>query len=613
MHESVNLHDSDKGPRGDVAVLKTLFRYLWPEGEGAIKVRVVTAASAIFLAKAATVTVPIILKFAVDALSVEAIAAIPVALILAYGAARLSTTLFGNLRDAIFARVGMRAIRRSAVEVLTHLHTLSLRFHLERQTGALDRTMARGTSAISNIISITLFNVLPTLFELVMVTLILWRAFSGWFALVTFVTVTAYIAFTVITTEWRLKFRREANALDNKASTRAVDSLLNYETVKAFGNEDHETRAYDEVMEKYEDASVKNTVSLATLNIGQAGIIAIGTTGLMVMAARGIVTGTMTVGDFVMVNTYMIQLAQPLNIFGFVYRSIKQSLVDLEKMFDLLEVGAEVKDEPGAEPLQTQGGEVRFDHVSFAYDPRRPILKDVSFHAPEGHKIAIVGPSGAGKSTIARLLFRFYDVTDGQIQIDEQNIAALQQNTVRAAIGVVPQDTVLFNDTIRYNIGYAKPGATDEEINRAARLAHIDEFIAGLPEGYDTLVGERGLKLSGGEKQRVAIARVILKDPGILLLDEATSALDSHTEKEIQSNLSELARGRTTIVIAHRLSTVQDADEIIVLEQGQVIERGSHNALLKADGAYAALWHKQASGGEGAEPDEKIGQAATAI
>ena len=594
MHEGVNLHDSASGPRGDVAVLKTLFRYLWPAGENGIKARVLTAAAVIFIAKGATVTVPIILKFAVDTLSVETLTAIPMALILAYGAARLSTTLFGNLRDAIFARVGMRAIRRSAVEVLTHLHQLSLRFHLERQTGALDRTMSRGTSAISNIISITLFNVLPTLFELVMVTLILWRAFSGWFALVTFVTVAAYIAFTVITTEWRLKYRREANALDNKASTRAVDSLLNYETVKAFGNEAHETKAYDEVMGKYEDASVRNTVSLATLNIGQAAIIALGTTGLMVMAARGIVSGTMTVGDFVMVNTYMIQLAQPLNIFGFVYRSIKQSLVDLEKMFDLLEVDAEVKDPLDAPILKTGGGEVVFKDVSFAYDDRRAILKNVSFRVPPGQKVAIVGPSGAGKSTIARLLFRFYDVTSGSIEIDGQAIDTVQQNSVRAAIGVVPQDTVLFNDTIRYNIGYAKPGATDDEIQRAARLAHIDHFIDTLPDGYETLVGERGLKLSGGEKQRVAIARVILKDPCILLLDEATSALDSHTEKEIQSNLMELAQGRTTVVIAHRLSTVQDADEILVLDQGQVVERGTHSALLAADGAYAALWQKQA-------------------
>lgn len=578
--------------RSDFSVLKSLVPFLWPRGDVEIKTRVVFALLAIVAAKVATVFVPYFLKLAVDALEGDLLA-LPLWIILAYGGARLLSLAFGQVRDAIFAKVGVRAIRKSALAVLEHLHRLSLRFHLQRQTGGLSRSIERGTIAIQSLLSITLFNLFPTLFEVSLVTVILWGAFDGWFALVTFSTVLAYVVFTAVTTEWRLKFRREMNQLDNQANTRAIDSLLNYETVKAFGNEKLETEEYDSVMGDYERAAVRTQVSLALMNIGQSAIISIGVTVLMVMAGIGVVNGTMSQGDFVMVNTYMLQLAQPLNFFGFVYRNIKQALVDLEKMFDLLDEVPEVQDTPNAPMLDAGRGAIRFDNVTFAYDSRRPILKGVSFDVPAGKTVAIVGPTGSGKSTIGRLLFRMYDPTGGTITIDGQDITQVRQDSLRSVIGIVPQDTVLFNNSIGYNLGYAKPGSAQEQIEAAARMAHVHEFIDSLPDGYETLVGERGLKLSGGEKQRVAIARVILKESPILLFDEATSALDTHTEKEIQANLAEVSEGRTTVMIAHRLSTIVDADEILVLEDGEIVERGAHADLLAHDGSYASAWRRQ--------------------
>ena len=578
--------------RSDFEVLRSLLPFLWPKGDLEIRARVVLALTAIVAAKIATVFVPYFLKLAVDALDSNVLA-LPLWIILAYGGARLLSLAFGQVRDAIFAKVGVRAIRKSALAILEHLHRLSLRFHLQRQTGGLSRSIERGTIAIQSLLSITLFNLFPTLFEVSLVTVILWGAFDGWFALVTFATVLIYVLFTAITTEWRLKFRREMNQLDNQANTRAIDSLLNYETVKAFGNEKLETEEYDTVMGEYERAAVRTQVSLALMNVGQSAIISIGVTVLMIMAGFGVVNGTMSQGDFVMVNTYMLQLAQPLNFFGFVYRNIKQALVDLEKMFGLLDEVPEIQDQPQAKPLVVSSGHIRFENVTFAYDPRRPILKGVSFDVPEGKTVAIVGPTGSGKSTIGRLLFRMYDITGGQITIDNQDISTVTQHSLRSAIGIAPQDTVLFNNTLGYNLGYAKPGSTQDDIEQAARTAHVHEFIETLPDGYETLVGERGLKLSGGEKQRVAIARVILKGSPILLFDEATSALDTHTEKEIQANLAEVSEGRSTLMIAHRLSTIVDADEILVLEDGEVVERGTHADLLEKNGSYASAWRRQ--------------------
>ena len=593
-------NEEQNGRKGSFRVLLSLWPYLWPPGARGIKARVIFALACIGAAKAATVYTPLFYKQAVDTLSVDSDAALvlPLALILAYGLARVLSLGFNQLRDAVFEKVGQRAMRQAALKVFEHLHALSLRFHLSRQTGGLSRAIERGTKAIESVLNIAVFNIMPTLIEVTLVAGILWVMFDWSFALVTFATVIGYIVFTVTTTEWRLKFRRRMNEADSSANTKAIDSLLNYETVKYFSNEAHEAQRYDRALAGYERAAVQSQGSLSLLNTGQAAIVAGGMTLLMYMAARGIVAGTMTVGDFVLVNTYLMQLAQPLNLFGWVYRSVKQALVDMETMFGLMEEPLEVTDKPHAKPLAVNGGEIVFDDVHFAYDERRPILKGVSFRVGPGRKVAMVGPSGAGKSTVARLLFRFYDVSAGRILIDGQDIRDVEQLSLRQKIGIVPQDTVLFNDTIAYNIDYARPGSDYSEVERAARLAHIHDFISRTPDGYDTLVGERGLKLSGGEKQRVAIARVLLKAPPLLILDEATSALDTATEQEIQANLSEISEGRTTLVIAHRLSTVVDADEILVLDDGRIVERGDHGNLLAQGGMYAAMWQSQLAGEE---------------
>ncbi len=579
--------------------MATLLPYLWPgrdfPGWLELRGRVALAMALLAAAKLVNVYVPILYREVVDLLAGEAapVIVIPLALLAAYGILRVATVAFSELRDAVFAKVAQRAIRTVALDTFRHLHRLALRFHLDRQTGGLSRAIERGTKGIEFLLTFMLFNVLPTLLEIFLVCGILWALFSVWYALVTFVTIAGYIAFTMMVTEWRLKYRRAMNETDSLATTRAIDSLLNYETVKYFGNEEHEARRFDEALRRYEYAAVRSKTSLSALNIGQGVIIAIGLTIIMVMAARGVAAGTMTIGEFVLVNTYLIQLYLPLNFLGFVYREIKQSLADMESMFALLGIDAEVSDRPDAKPLEITEGAVAFEHVDFSYDPRRPILRDVSIEVPAGRTVAIVGPSGAGKSTISRILFRFYDVGGGRVTIDGQDIRDVTQESLRAAIGIVPQDTVLFNDTVYYNIAYGRPSASPAEVEEAARLARVHEFLMGLPDGYQTRVGERGLKLSGGEKQRVAIARTILKRPKILLFDEATSALDTHTEKEIQRSLAEVSAGRTTLVIAHRLSTVVDADEIVVLEAGRVVERGNHAALLAKGGSYAAMWARQ--------------------
>jgi ATP-binding cassette subfamily B protein len=583
--------------------LRSLAPYLWPPGQLEMRARVVIAVLLLIAAKVASVYTPIFYKDAIDTLSMKGGLALmlPVGAILAYGMARVLSLAFGELRDAIFAKVAQRAIRRTGLATFQHLHALSLRFHLDRQTGGLSRAIERGNAAIDTLLRFMLFNILPTLVEILFVVAVLWWILDLWFALVTLATVVLYLAFTLWVTEWRTKYRRQMNETDQEANTKAIDSLLNFETVKYFGNEEHEARRYEASLIRYERAAVRSQVSLSLLNIGQAAIIAIGLTAVMWMAAQGIVDGKLTVGDFVLANTYLIQLYLPLNFFGFVYREVKQALVDIEKMFSLLGVPQEVTDAPGARPLEVQGGTVSFTDVEFGYDPRRVILKGVTFAVPAGHTVAIVGPTGAGKSTVSRLLFRFYDVTAGSVRIDGQDIREVTQASLRAAIGIVPQDTVLFNDTIRYNIAYGRPGASEEEVVAAAQMARIHEFILRLPDGYETKVGERGLKLSGGEKQRVAIARTILKDPAILLFDEATSALDTNTEREIQANLREVSRGKTTLVIAHRLSTVIDADEIIVLADGRIAERGSHADLLAQDGRYAEMWRRQQEAAERGE------------
>ncbi len=582
---------------GHAHAVRDLLPFLWPKGRPDLRARVVIAMVALVVAKGVTVGMPFLYKEAVDALDQDNAAQIAIAavisLIAAYGVARIMMIGFAQLRDGLFARVGQNAVRAVALRTFRHLHALSLRFHLSRRTGGLSRVIERGVKAIEFLLRFTLFNVGPTILELALVAGILWWTFNIWFALVVVLTVGGYVAFTFKVTEWRIGFIRSMNQSDERAHTKAIDSLLNFETVKYFGNERHEADRFDRSMARYEEAAVRSNKSLAWLNTGQAAIFAVGLSVLMGMAAVNVAAGTMTLGDFVLVNTMLIQLYQPLNLLGFVYREIKQALVDMETMFGLLSVGAEVEDKSGAKPLEVEGGAIRFENVDFAYDPARAILKDISFEVPAGRMTAIVGPSGAGKSTISRLLFRFYDVTGGRILIDGQDIREVAQASVRAAIGIVPQDTVLFNDTIRYNIRYGRPDATDEEVEEAARLAQIHDFVMGLPEGYDSQVGERGLKLSGGEKQRVAIARTLLKNPPILLLDEATSALDTHTEKEIQASLAIVSRNRTSLVIAHRLSTVVDADEIIVLDHGRICERGTHGQLLAKDGAYAAMWQRQ--------------------
>jgi len=501
--------------------------------------------------------------------------------------------LLGQVRDAAFASVGQNAIRTLARQVFQHLHGLSLRFHLERQTGGLNRAIDRGTKAIDFILRMALFNILPTVLMVAIFCAILVVEYDVWFAAITLACVVIYVAYTFLVTEWRLKYRRRMNRHDSAANTRAIDSLLNYETVKYFGNEAHETRRFDDSLARYEAAATKSQVSLAFLNIGQGVIIAGGLVGVMVLAAAGVAGGTMTVGDFVAVHAFLLQLAMPLNLLGMVYREVKQSLTDMEKMFELGRIEPEILDRSGAAAREVTGGAVEFDAVDFAYEPRRTVLKGVSFRLAPGRTLAIVGPSGSGKSTVTRLLFRFFDATGGAIRIDGQDIRDVTQASLRAAIGIVPQETVLFNDTLGYNLAYGRPGAGRDEIARVARLAHIDGLIADLPDGYDTLVGERGLKLSGGEKQRVAIARMLLKRPRILIFDEATSALDSKTEKEIQANLCEVSAGFTTIIVAHRLSTVVHADKILVLDAGRVIERGRHHELLALGGAYADMWRRQ--------------------
>ena len=584
-----------------------LLPYLWD-----FRWRVLLALTLLVAAKLANVGVPLVMKEIVDGLNPGldpkfAAAAIPVALLAAYGILRFSTTLFGELRDVVFVRVTQHAIRRVALNVFRHLHALSLRFHLDRQTGGLSRSIERGTAGIEAVLRLAVFNILPTLLEVLMVTAILWHLFDWRFAAVTFTAVVLYIGFTFVFTNWRVRFRRLMNDTDSDAQTKAVDSLLNFETVKYFGNEAHEARRFDEARARYEHAAVKSQVTLNMLNLGQAVIIAFGLGLVMLMAADGVQAKTMTVGQFVLVNTYLMQLYQPLNFLGFVYREIKQGLVDMEQMFRLMSVNQEVADRPGAvvlpaRPALGHEGTVAFRDVHFGYNANREILRGVSFTAAPGSKLAVVGPTGAGKSTISRLLFRFYDVTEGAVEIDGVDVRDMTQTSLRAAIGVVPQDTVLFNDTIGYNIAYGRPGATQDEIEWAARLAQVHDFVMRMPEGYNTRVGERGLKLSGGEKQRVAIARTILKDPRILILDEATSALDSRTEREIETALRTVAANRTTLVIAHRLSTVVDADEILVLQEGRVAERGTHASLLSQGGLYARMWALQAEQGEVAEP-----------
>ncbi len=589
--------------RSDWATLGRLLPYLWR-----YRWRVGAALAFLLAAKAANVGVPVLLKHLVDALSIKpgdaaAILVVPVSLLVGYGLLRLSTSLFTELRELIFAKATEGTARSISLQVFRHLHALSLRFHLERQTGGMTRDIERGTRAVHSLISYSLYSIFPTIVEVAMVLTLLAVKFDAAFAWITGGALVAYIAFTVTVTEWRTKFRREMNELDSSAHTRAIDSLLNYETVKYFGNEDFEARRYDENLERLRRAALKSQTTLSLLNTGQQLIIAAALIAMLWRATQGVVDGRLTLGDLVMINAFMIQLYIPLNFLGVMYREIKQSLTDLDKMFGLMEKHREVDDAPGAPALRVSEGVVRFEHVGFAYDPARPILHDLSFEIPAGKTVAVVGPSGAGKSTLARLLFRFYDVNAGRITIDGQDIRSVTQHSLRGAIGIVPQDTVLFNDTVQYNIAYGRPGSTRDEVEAAARAAHIHDFISATPKGYDTMVGERGLKLSGGEKQRVAIARTLLKNPPVLIFDEATSALDSANERAIQAELRAAAQGKTALVIAHRLSTVVDAHEIVVLEAGRVVERGPHADLLARGGRYAEMWRLQQSG-QVAQPPE---------
>jgi ABC-type transport system involved in Fe-S cluster assembly fused permease/ATPase subunit len=581
--------------RNDWQALRSLLPYLW-----AYRSRVLFAIACLVGAKVAVVGVPVLLKHIVDAFvqapsfgQADALLVVPLALIVAYGLLRLATSLFTELREFFFAKVTQATVRTLALQTFRHLHSLSLRFHLERRTGSVTREIDHGIRGTSALISFTLYSILPTLVELGLVlAYLLWR-YEIWFAVIVAASLTVYIGFTIVVTNWRTQFRRQVNELDAKAASRAVDSLLNFETVKYFGNEDYEARRYDATLAQQERMAIKSQQSLNLLNSGQQLIIAIGLTLMLWRAAVGVASGALTIGDLVLVNAFMLQMYMPLNFLGVVYREIKQALIDMDRMFQLLEQQREIADAPDALPLRLAGAEVRFEHVDFAYDPRRQVLFDVDFTVPAGSTTAVVGATGSGKSTLARLLYRFYEVQRGRVLIDGQDVRAVTQASLRAAIGIVPQDTVLFNDSIEYNIAYGRPGASRDEVIAAARSAHIHEFIASLPDGYETLVGERGLKLSGGEKQRVAIARTLLKNPAILVFDEATSALDSRTERVIQAELEEIAAQRTTLVIAHRLSTIVNADQIIVLDRGRIVERGTHEGLLARRGAYAHMWSIQ--------------------
>lgn len=591
--------DVEKQERASgVRTIKRVIPYLWPDGEVWVKRRVLIAMAALLLSKLIAVYTPIIYRDAVNALSGEGVSDLllgAVGLTVAYGMARIFTSGFQQLRDGVFAAVAQRALRKLALETFTHIHRLSMRYHITRKTGGLSRIIERGVKGVDFLLRFLLFSVGPLILELLLVAGIFFFLFDVWYLAVVVGTIALYVWFTFTVTEWRVKLRREMNDRDTDANQKAIDSLLNFETVKYFGAERREGQRYDAAMEGYEAAAIKTASSLAFLNFGQALLITMGLIAVMVMAALGVQNGDLTVGDFVMVNAYMIQITLPLNFLGTVYREIRQSLVDMGEMFDLLGQPAEIEDKPGATQIKVSNGIVVLENVHFGYDAARPILKGVSLKVGAGETVAIVGPSGSGKSTIGRLLFRFYDVSEGRLSIDGQDVRDVTQESLHGVIGVVPQDTVLFNDTIRYNIAYGRDGASEDEIVAAAKAAQIHDFIAALPNGYDTTVGERGLKLSGGEKQRVGIARTLLKDPPVLLLDEATSALDTETEREIQSALRKAAEGRTVITIAHRLSTISDADLIVVLEDGEVAEQGTHDALLKRKGRYASLWARQSS------------------